>query len=184
MKFIVTEEQFSHFKQLENLKKMFFKFWDRNGPEISNTVLNLFSINNGTGKIGDIPINQYNVYRFLREWYGETKSLMIAREMLDGKTFSIGKEFKCGGYNFDFEIVGLEGSEEWGQIDVSVEVDTKNGFVDLIMDDGRTENLETALSNEDYGWEIEGEISDCIFELLTEKITNTTGYEIIVRNIK
>jgi len=180
MKFIITEEQDDLLKFHDKVQKMFFKFWDKNGPKIDEDTLKLFGFERGTAMIGSSPINVYNVRRFLREWYGETKALMMAKEMLDGKTFSIGKEFVCGGYNFDFKIIGLKGDEDWGQIDVSVEVDVKNGSVDLIMDDGRTENLETALSNEDYGWEIEGEISDCILDLLTEKITNTTGYEIAI----
>lgn len=183
MKFIITEEQEDLLSSHDKLRKMFFRFWDKNGPKIDADTLKLFGFDRGTAMIGSTPMNVYNIRRFLREWYGETKALMMAREMLDGQTFSIGEEFRCGGYNFDFKIVGLEGNEDWGQIDVSVEVDVKNGFVDLIMDDGRRENLETALSNEDYGWEVEGEISDCILDLLTEKITNTTGYEITILEV-
>lgn len=183
MKFIITEEQDDLLQSHDKVRKMFFKFWDRNGPRIDEDTLKLFGFQRGTAMIGITPMNVYNVRRFLREWYGETKALMIAREMLDGQTFSIGKGFRCGGYNFDFKIVGLEGSEDFGQIDVSVEVDVTNGYVDLIMDDGRRENLETALGNDDYGWEVEGEISDCIFELLTSKITNTTGYEISITEV-
>ena len=40
-----------------------------------------------------------------------------------------------------------------------------------------------AINNPDYGFEIEGEIADCIYELLHEKITETTGYEIGVERL-
>jgi len=183
MRILITENQLDYIKKFEPYKRSFFKFWDKIGPKIDNKFLNFFGFENGMLRVDDMTISTSNLYVLLREWYGETKALMMAREMLDGQTFSIGEEFRCGGYNFNFKIVGLEGNEDWGQIDVSVEVDVKNGFVDLIMDDGRRENLETALSNEDYGWEVEGEISDCILDLLTEKITNTTGYEITILEV-
>jgi len=188
MKFIITENQLSHFEnhtqKLEKLKNLFFKFWDRSGPKIDDDTLKFFGFDRGLTKIGDTPINVHNLRRFLREWHGENKAMLIALKMLDGQTFSIGQDYKCGGYDFDFKITSVIGNEEFGQIDVSVQVDTKNGSVELIMVGGEIENLNDAINNEEYGWEIKGEISDCILDILTDKVTNTTGYEIVVEHLK
>jgi hypothetical protein len=52
------------------------------------------------------------------------------------------------------------------------------------MGDGRTLNLEDAVNDEEIGWEIKGEISDCIEDYFYKKIRirDKTGYSIFVES--
>jgi hypothetical protein len=85
--------------------------------------------------------------------------------------------------NFDFEVVHYYINNDIGEIYVILKPDVENGTVALLMIGGEEENLGDAINNPDYGYEIEGEIADCIYELLHDKITNTTGYEIGIEKV-
>jgi hypothetical protein len=116
----------------------------------------------------------------LRNWYGGDNAKSKAIELLKQKNYTVNS---CGGYNFDFEVVHYKIVKDIDEIHVIVKPDVENGTVTLLMIGGEEENLGDAINNPDYGFEIEGEIADCIYELLHEKITETTGYEIGVERL-
>ena len=78
------------------------------------------------------------------------------------------------------EVVHYYINNDIGEIYVIVKPDVENGTVALLMIGGEEQNLGDAINNPDYGYEIEGEIADCIYELLIQKITETTGFLISI----
>ena len=46
---------------------------------------------------------------------------------------------------------------------------------------GETMNLKDAVENEEYGWEIQNEIYECIDDFLKDNITNTFGVIVLKR---
>jgi len=94
----------------------------------------------------------------------------------------------CGGYNFDFDLKMAkeinDGREELSvsEIYVNVYVDAKNpnASVSLIMIGGEEHQLYDALKNEDYGWEVENEIQECILDYIENEITNKTGVPVTI----
>jgi hypothetical protein len=51
------------------------------------------------------------------------------------------------------------------------------------MVDGDVQDLEDALNNDDYGWEIEVEVQECIFDYFYENLTLKTGYEFVLNSL-
>jgi hypothetical protein len=92
-------------------------------------------------------------------------------------------ETKIPDGEFDFEVVHYKTHNDIGEIDVIVKLEIEGGTVDMIMIGGGVETLVDAINNPDYGYEIEGEIADCIYEFLNNKIRNTTGYEIVIEKV-
>jgi len=80
----------------------------------------------------------------------------------------------CGTYNFEFDIVDYTlydesgGTEETPHfvLEVDCKVDIKRGVVTI--DDGEMP-LGYALQNDDYGWEVNGEVMSCIGDYLYRK---------------
>ena len=99
-------------------------------------------------------------------------------------------EWLRGGYNFDFDVNITEVETlhksimASGTIVVGVTPDLENGTVNLIMTGGETKKLKDAIEDEDYGWEIETEISECIDDFFKENITNTFGITILRQFMK
>jgi hypothetical protein len=180
MKFIITEDQQDRLSAYDKAQKMFFRYWDKNGPKVDDLFFKLFGFTNFGLEIGGNVLRRGNIYRMLRNWYGGENAKLKAIEMLKEKNFTINS---CGGYNFDFEVVHYKIEKDTGEIYITAKPDIENGTVELIMVGGETESLKAALDNPDYGWEIEGEIADCIHELLHKKITETTGHEIGVEKL-
>lgn len=180
MKFIITENQYSRLESHEMAEKMFSKYWNRLGPRVDDRFFKLFGFSPVGLHIGTNVVTKKDVYGMLRKWLGEDEAVSMAKKVLEQKHFKVDN---CGGYNFDFEVVDYDFEEDFGEVHITIKPDTKNGFVDLIMIGGGRENLDDALYNDDYGWEVEGELTDCVYELLHEKITNTTGYEIGIKGI-
>jgi hypothetical protein len=134
-------------------------------------MLKLFGLSRGT-----IPSSL--VSRWLREYLGET-SMGIMK-----KFFSESKHIidDCGGYNFIFTIDNYR--RDGHQFEITLTVDDINGSVDLIMTGGGEHNLRDAINNEEYGWEVDNEVEDCIYDYLIEKIENTTGFSFVIEKIK
>ena len=115
-----------------------------------------------------------------REYLGDKVQERLD-SMLKG-VHSISKE----GYDFRFSIDRYEISEESrGRIlSYADEFVTaycsvlEGGTVDIIMDDGRTMNLEDAVEDKEIGFEITAEIKDCIIEYLYDdlRIGDKTGF--------
>ena len=171
MRIRITEDQLDKVKELESYKKAVFKYWDKFGPGINKTMTAMFGFDNRTTPIG-IP----HLQSWLREQIGENGSGIM-------KKFFSNPEYKvdCGGYDFTFMInnYNLDGH----QFEIFLTVDDIKGTVMLIMTDGTIHKLKDARDNEEYGWEIENEIEDCIYDYLSEQIENTTGFSFVVGRI-
>ena len=184
MKILITENQLDYIKKFEPYKRSFFKFWDKISPKIDNDFLNFFGFKNGILRVDDMTISTSNLYVLLREWHGEKNAINKALEFLNQDKFTIDN---CGGYNFDFYVETVEvetlhnNIQANGTIVVRTIPDLENGTVNLIMVGGETMNLKDAVENEEYGWEIENEISECIDDFLKDNITNTFGVIVLKR---
>lgn len=180
MKFIISENQLGRVEGYDKAEKMFFKYWDKIGPKIDNSFFQLFGFTPMGLEVGGFILRRNDVYRMLRNWYGGNNAKSKAIELLKQKNYTVNS---CGGYNFDFEVVHYKIVNDIGEIHIIVKPEIEGGTVDMIMIGGGVETLGDAINNPDYGFEIEGEIADCIYELLHDKITNTTGYEIGIEKV-
>jgi hypothetical protein len=171
MKVIVTENMINDIG--DNLKKVLIKHWEKQEhPIYDRQLLKMFHMHNDS-----IASNLFRDLIGNDEVKQRTKNVL--QKYMGKKT-----HISCGGYEFDFEVVGweTERSKHDDFLIINCVVDTKNGTVVLIMtDDNRTHNLNRALANDDYGWEIEGEVSDCISDLLYPEINRETAYNPIIR---
>jgi len=177
MKFIISEQQQERLSVYDKAQKMFFKYWYKNGPKADDLFFKLFGFTNIGLVFGGFMISRNDVYRMLRKWHGGDEAKYKAIELLNQKNYTIDS---CGGYNFDFDVVDYEIDDDIGEIFIKIKPDVKNGTVTLLMIGGEEQNLGDAINNPDYGYEIEGEIADCVYELLIQKITETTGFLISI----
>jgi hypothetical protein len=111
------------------------------------------------------------VDKWFREYLG-SKAKQIIDSILRGNDYHISK----GGYEFDIEIVSYDIKDD---VEIFCEI-LPGGEVSIIMDDGRTLDLEEAVDDEKIGWEIKGEIHDCIEDYFYKdlQIRNKTGHSI------
>jgi hypothetical protein len=176
MKIIISENQLEKLKQQEIYKKLFFKYWDKNGPMIKDEMLKLF----GVAQRGlDEKIHMSDIQRWLTEYLGIDKAKEIASEFLRTKEHTINN---CGGYKFNFTINKFMYDDN--QYEISLTVDDVNGSVTLMMVDNSEHNLKDAINNDDYGWEIENEIEDCIYDYLSSNIEETTGLSFVIDQLR
>ena len=167
MNFIISEQQQERLSTYDKVQKMFFRYWYKNGPKADDLFFKLFGFTNIGLEYGGFMISKNDVYRMLRKWYGGDEAKYKAIELLKQKNYTVNS---CGGYNFDFEVVHYKIDNNIGEIYVIVRPEIEGGTVDMIMIGGGVETLGDAINNPDYGFEIEGEIADCIYELLHDKI--------------
>jgi hypothetical protein len=171
MKVIVTENMINDIG--DNLKKVLIKHWEKQEyPTYDRHLLKMFHMYND-GIAGNL----------FRDVIGNDEVKRRTKNVLE-KYMGTKTHISCGGYEFDFTVVGWE-TEQYSDITyliINCVVDTKNGTVVLVMtDDDRRHNLNRALANDDYGWEIEGEVTDCISDLLYPEINHETAYNTIIR---
>ena len=176
MKFIVTEDQLDYMKSFNSIKNAFFKYWDKFGGKADSVFFNMFGFDYNSLETNNITITKSSVYELLREWYGEENALKKSLEFLTNTKHRIDD---CGGYNFDFEIEIGETDIKNGTIYVRSFPDYETGTVELIMVGGEIRPLSDAVNDEDYGYEISHEITECIHDYFMEKITNTFGLYVI-----
>ena len=188
MNYIITENQKSILDDYNFVKKIFFKYWDKLGPEINKDVISRLFASDPYGKIrvGNSIITMSEIQNMLKEWYGIDKAIETAKEILLNKTHRIGDEFPCGTYVFDFKVTNLINrtkSIDWeSDISVNVAIDSENGEVTIAGDD-ETYSLADAWDNEDYGWEVDDEIQSCISDYFHKYITEKTGVRIDINTI-
>ena len=118
----------------------------------------------------------YQQIRKVEEWFREylgPKAKQIIDSILRKKEHHI----SSGGYDFDIVIDSYD--IDSSDINIKCEI-LPGGEVSIIMDDERTLNLEDAVEDEEIGWEIRGEIDDCItgFFYRNLQIRDKTGYGI------
>lgn len=97
----------------------------------------------------------------------ETIPLQLAQDFFLDKTFSIDDfDVEIGGYDFTFEITDIDEDEDevW---DIYVKIG--NGNVMILANDDNPEPRDlwnSGLWDEDYWWEIQGEISSLIYYII------------------
>ena len=163
MKLILTESKY---------KNILFRYWDKTGGKVDKTFISLFGIDNG-----DSDITYDQAYKYLIEWRGEKQSKELAKTLLLQNPHHI-DDF--GGYDFFFEVTDIrnwELNDDEPNVVVKVKVDDLSGSVTLM--DGDDKTLEDALDNDDYGWEIEGEVDWALNGYFKDNITSQTGIKII-----
>ena len=116
------------------------------------------------------------VDEWFRELLGPKAEKIVHSLVKPGERHRIGK----GGYDFDIRVeeIKIDASSEY--VDIHCEI-LKGGEVTLFsQEDQPTLSLEEATENEDFGWEIENEIRDCIEDYFYSAIgiRNKTGYSI------
>lgn len=148
MKYIVDESQFKSL--LNKLKPSIFKYWDKNGPGLTKNFYNTFFISSSR--------NTEYLVELLSEWMGGDEKFIEFLKKDEGKTFQI----TDGGYNFEIILDEVTVNEYEVYLDVRVK---PGGTVTLIFhDDEPTMPLEDAIAHERFGWEINSEIRDVIFD--------------------
>lgn len=178
MRVIITEDQLEYLKERETYKKVIFKYWDKVKPEITEEMLSFFGI--GKFRAGKkSTISTTDVQNFLREYLGINKAKEIAYNFLKIKEYIIDS---CGGYNFNFTIDKYVYDET--EFELTITVDDLNGKVVLINVDGNEVKLKTARDNEHYGWEIDEEIEDCIYDYISKNIEDKTGLSFVIDSVK
>ncbi len=166
MKLIITESKY---------KNIIFNYFNKFGGEIDTQFINMFKLD---GDDGIVDFEQ--AFKYLIEWRGEEESKELAKTLLLQNPHHV-DDF--GGYDFFFEVTDIS---EWRldnrkpNIVVKVKVNDLSGTVDLI--DGNHKTLEDALSNNEYGFEIDDEINWGVEEYFRFNITSKTGIKIIFDN--
>lgn len=144
-------------------KKMLLKMW-KEEPVINNERLQMLCVFNHQQmkKVGE----------WFREYLGP-KAIQIIDSIFEKREHHI----SIGGYNLDIVIESYD--IDSNDISIICKV-LPGGTVSIIMDDGRTLDIEDAVNDEEIGWEIKGEINDCIIDFLYKnlQIRDKTGYEI------
>jgi len=179
MKILIKENQLEALKKLESMKKMFFKYWDKNGGVLDQTMFKLFGFDKITYQIGDkYWLSKDEVRKWLIEWRGEEKSRQLLDKILNSNPYKVDN---CGGYEFEFDVFHYEVDSSYN-VTIDVKIDDKRGRVMLMMLDGRMERLSDAIRNDEYGWEVENEIIDCIWVYFKDKVYTNLGYNIDVES--
>lgn len=172
MKIRIKESELNHIEKMERLKRIVFKYWDINGPKINDIMKKLLGFE--AERIGNWVYTGW-----LREYLGENNARDMVDKFLSQKNFKIDN---CGGYEFDFKVINYKMSE-YNDVQLDLVVDDVHGTVVLIMHDGMIYNLKKARNDEDFGWEIDNEILDCIYDFFDEKITSQIGYQFVIGKI-
>lgn len=163
MKLIITESKY---------KNILSRYWDKTGGKVDKTFISLFGLDDNNN---DITYDQ--AYKYLIQWRGEKESKELAKSLLLQNPHHI-DDF--GGYDFFFEVTDIrnwELNDDEPNVVVKVKVDDLSGSVTLM--DGDDKTLEDALDNDDYGWEIEGEVDWALNGYFKDNITAQTGIKII-----
>jgi len=156
---------------LESIQKnILLKMW-KEDPVLDNDRLQKLCIFNHTQvKKAD---------SWFREYLGPK-----AGQIMDSIFRSKGQDYEHhilnGGYDFEIEVVSYE-IDEYDELDITCKI-LPGGKVSIIMDDGRTLDLKDAVNDEEIGWEIKAEISDCIEDYFYKdlQVRNKTGYSVSV----
>jgi hypothetical protein len=174
MKIIITEQQYKLLQerkhQDEHLKGPIFKYWDANGPDVSNSVLKLFGIED----------NWSMILEWLIEWYGGLQEVYDLLGQYSGKIYRT----QLGTYDFKFKVSDfrISGDLEVDAIETfwfDAEVDG-NGIVNIDHGDGIViDNVYDAHINEDFGWEVDEEMKEAINLQMFIQITKETGIPVL-----
>ena len=165
MKIIITESQYENVAN--RFKRILFKFWDVNGPTLSRQMYKLIGIDSHH----TFKLHPYFL-EYLVEWFGGEEKFIEHIKQNEGKDYHV----QYGGYNFDIILDEITLDEFNVYLDVRVK---PGGTVTLIFDENQpTVTIDDALANDNYGWEINNEIQETIFDTF-QKYFNDLGIEIV-----
>jgi hypothetical protein len=130
-------------------------------------------------RLQKLCIFNYQQIQKVDDWFREYLGPR-AKKIIDSILKEKNHHISSGGYEFDIEISYDIKDDE---VEILCEI-LHGGEVTIIMGDGRTLNLEDAVNDEEIGWEIKGEIHDCIEDYFYKKIRirDKTGYSIFVES--
>jgi hypothetical protein len=151
----------------ESKKSPYFRYWDKYGPEIDDDFLWAFGIDSG------VPVE---VYRELIKYYGGfLKYKKSVDEYIKDKVFEVEPGNRYGGYDFKYKLK-LVGEDYSPNSDYDVDNNwtpftpeyteiqiLPGGSVDLVNHGGEMD-LEEAVNDQEFGWEIKHEINDVVNE--------------------
>jgi hypothetical protein len=167
---IITMKNLENNSVIEELQNnILLKMW-KEDPVLDNDRLQKLCIFN------------YQQIQKVADWFREylgPNAKKIIDSILRGNDHHISK----GGYEFDIEIVSYDIKDD---VEIFCEI-LPGGEVSIIMEPvlnlGRTLDIEEAVNDEEIGWEIKGEISDCIEDYFYKdlQIRNKTGYSIVIQ---
>ena len=161
MKIIISELQYNRLVEdiespmdsLEKYKPVCFKYWDRFGPGITNKMLNVLGINKYVNRFEYRKV----LYQWLREFIGVEDAINKTYEYLKND----GHHVICGGYDFTFEVPDIEFIGEIGDL--------------TIMVDNSSHKISDIINDEEIGWEIEGEVMECVVDYLKINVEDKFG---------
>jgi hypothetical protein len=165
MKILITEEQLDDVR-----KKLLRKIWSVK-PYFEEGYLTSVGIKDWKDR--DKAIGWF------AEFIGDDVIDKILEDNFGGYNLRVDN---CGTYNFEFDIVDYtlydedEGTDDTIHLilEVDCKVDAKRGKVEI---DGEEMSVEEALSNDEYGWEVSGEVIGCISDYIYREfnLLSTTG---------
>ena len=165
MKIILKESQLETIA--EKFKPVLFKYWKLIGPSLSRETYKLI----GVDLLHSYKLHPYFL-EYLVEWFGGEEKFIEHIKQNEGKDYHV----QYGGYNFDVILDEITLDEFNVYLDVRVK---PGGTVTLIFDENQpTVTIEDALANDNYGWEINNEIQETIFDTF-HKYFNDLGMEIV-----
>jgi hypothetical protein len=165
---IITMKTMEDNPVIEDIQKnILLKMW-KEEPSIDNN------------RLSALNIFTYQQMKKVDEWFREylgPKANQIIDLILRNKEHHI----LDGGYDFDITIESYDIQESNDDINIRCKI-LPGGEVSIIMGDGRTLDLEDAVNDEEIGWEIKGEINDCIekYFYTNLQIRDKTGHNIYV----
>ena len=179
MKYIISESKLKELIKEQDsdfYKKIIFEYWDTFGPSINQDMFDLLGIT-----FNKSSIKREDVRRWLREYLGEDNIKEIINNFLNRKEHRI---INCGGYNFDFTIINkINYKIENDEYFFNIMVNDVDGTVILIMLDNSNLKIGDA-RKKDYGFEIEEEVKDCIYEYLVDNLEIKTGISFTIDEVK
>lgn len=168
MKIRINESQLEKLEKLNSYKNIVFKYWDKFGPKINNTMIKMLGVGDTQSGIG-MP----HIQLWLREYLGKG-SLEIMNKFFSKKVHIIDD---CGGYEFTFVVDDFYKNGHIYEIDITI--DDVNGTVMLLSQDGSIHKLSKIIHEEEFGWEIANEVQDCVYEYFIENIEYMTGFSFV-----
>jgi len=173
MKIKITESQYkSLIEDMESpveifnkYKEICFKYWDRFGPGINESMVRVLNIHKF--------VKRHEYFKILCEWLRE----FIGVEESINKTYEFlkhdGHHIQDGGYDFTFEVPDIEFVGGIGKL--TILVNDIDGVVELVMVDNSVLNLADAINDDEIGWEIKNEVKDTIKDYITNKVEMMFG---------
>lgn len=147
------------------------KLWDKHGGMLDYDLFNMM----GLPTMDDIGVK-------LIKWRGIEETKKLIKDLTSPNLIYTIDD--CGTYDFTFTVRPL--------YDVSITQSSANLLVSVfifketakVTIDDVTIDLYYAIKDDDYGWEVNSEVQDCLHDKLYEIITKKTGIDVEVVSIR